>query len=155
MDWEEILEVLENMIPIAWTFQMDKEGFDVSSLELSNNSLKCECATKNVNQPHLKQKFQLAKAPWKRKERAKQIARHNTEECNISMVCSKGHMRHENEEGSYDSKKIAKALSCHKKKEKDTVSNIEALLISSGSNNGNSDIKSKVSHTSDEVSGST
>eukprot|EP00957_Ditylum_brightwellii_P180168 13723963-Ditylum_brightwellii.AAC.1 len=31
IDWQEILEVLKNCIPAAWSFQMDKEGFSISS----------------------------------------------------------------------------------------------------------------------------
>eukprot|EP00957_Ditylum_brightwellii_P090997 6928726-Ditylum_brightwellii.AAC.2 len=34
LEMEEILEVLENRIPTSWKFQMDKEGFNVSSSAL-------------------------------------------------------------------------------------------------------------------------
>eukprot|EP00957_Ditylum_brightwellii_P112590 8582656-Ditylum_brightwellii.AAC.1 len=43
MDWEEILEVLENGIPTLWKFQMNKEGFDASSSTIKGLIKTCMC----------------------------------------------------------------------------------------------------------------
>eukprot|EP00957_Ditylum_brightwellii_P032256 2443893-Ditylum_brightwellii.AAC.1 len=94
---------------------------------------------------------------------------HNTDECNINNACHKGHMCHECKKGSHKSKKlcgflsdkskdpntiinknIVKAFSHQEKKEKANLNKVDALSISSGSNAGDSNSKSKVSHTSDK-----
>eukprot|EP00957_Ditylum_brightwellii_P169554 12905386-Ditylum_brightwellii.AAC.1 len=50
LEQEELLEVLENGIPILWKFQMDKEGFDASSSTLKELTETCvhykECKPK-------------------------------------------------------------------------------------------------------------
>eukprot|EP00957_Ditylum_brightwellii_P179387 13665598-Ditylum_brightwellii.AAC.2 len=43
LEQEELLEVLENRIPILWKFQMNKEGFDASSSTLKYFTKTCVC----------------------------------------------------------------------------------------------------------------
>eukprot|EP00957_Ditylum_brightwellii_P105288 8026230-Ditylum_brightwellii.AAC.1 len=43
LEQEELLEVLENGIPTLWRFQMDKEGFDVSSSTFKEFTKTCVC----------------------------------------------------------------------------------------------------------------
>eukprot|EP00957_Ditylum_brightwellii_P070270 5337974-Ditylum_brightwellii.AAC.1 len=51
---EKILEVLENRISTSWKFQMDKEGFDMSSSTIKQFTETCvcyeECKPKKTNE---------------------------------------------------------------------------------------------------------
>eukprot|EP00957_Ditylum_brightwellii_P181540 13828186-Ditylum_brightwellii.AAC.1 len=44
LEQEELPEVLENIIPTLWTFQMDKEGFNASSSAVKDFTETCVCS---------------------------------------------------------------------------------------------------------------
>eukprot|EP00957_Ditylum_brightwellii_P212028 15366878-Ditylum_brightwellii.AAC.1 len=77
MDQEEILEVLENRIPISWKFQIDKEGFNASSSTIKEFTKTCICYKEY--KPKMSEKQSVAHRSHSKRE-GKQNTKHRADE---------------------------------------------------------------------------
>eukprot|EP00957_Ditylum_brightwellii_P081284 6183228-Ditylum_brightwellii.AAC.1 len=132
LEQEELLEVLENRIPISWKFQMDKEGFNMSSSTLKEFTKTCVCykecklkVTKKISaacKSHSKRGGKC-KAKCKASKKAGHhfckyhgYCNHAMDECRITIKWCKEIMLHERGDRSCKSKKVhfssGKAKSC-------------------------------------------